>query len=115
MPALAGVANRTSSRGEIAVALAGPAGRVVDLDAVAGADLVVNATPIGMVDDALPLDPERLGQGQLVADLVYHPIVTPLLGAADAHGAAALNGLGMPSTRRLGRSRSGRVSPPPLP
>jgi shikimate dehydrogenase len=90
-----GVANRTASRGEAAAALAGSAGRAVDLDAVRAADLVVNATPIGMVDDALPLDPEHLGTGQLVADLVYHPAVTPLLAAAGAKGARTLNGLGM--------------------
>ncbi|MEY2406419.1 MAG: shikimate dehydrogenase, partial [Acidimicrobiaceae bacterium] len=90
-----GVANRTSSRGSVAAALAGAVGRVVDLDAVAGADLIVNATPIGMVDDGLPLDPQRIGRGQLVADLIYHPAVTPLLAAASAQGALALNGLGM--------------------
>jgi shikimate dehydrogenase len=90
-----GVANRTSSRGEAAADLAGPAGRAVDLEAVSGADLVVNATPIGMVDDALPLDPALLGAGQLVADLVYHPAITPLLQAAAEQGAATLNGLGM--------------------
>jgi shikimate dehydrogenase len=90
-----GVANRTASRGDVAAALAGANGRIVNVDAVAGADLVVNATPIGMVDDALPLDPARLGAGQLVADLVYHPLVTPLLAAAEAQGARTLNGLGM--------------------
>jgi shikimate dehydrogenase len=90
-----GVANRTPSRGAAAAALAGAAGRTVELDAVSGADLVVNATPIGMVDDALPLDPERLGKGQRVADLVYHPAITPLLAAAGARGATTLNGLGM--------------------
>ncbi|MEY2465342.1 MAG: shikimate dehydrogenase [Acidimicrobiaceae bacterium] len=90
-----GVANRTSSRGSVAAALAGAVGRVVDLDAVAGADLIVNATPIGMVDDGLPLDPQRIGRGQLVADLIYHPAVTPLLAAASAQGALAVNGLGM--------------------
>ncbi|MEY2589182.1 MAG: shikimate dehydrogenase [Acidimicrobiaceae bacterium] len=89
------VANRTSSRGSVAAALAGAVGRVVDLDAVAGADLIVNATPIGMVDDGLPLDPQRIGRGQLVADLIYHPAVTPLLAAASEQGALALNGLGM--------------------
>jgi shikimate dehydrogenase len=90
-----GVANRTASRGDAAATLAGDAGRAVALDAVSGADLVVNATPIGMVDDALPLDPQLLGAGQLVADLVYHPATTPMLAAAAAQGATTLNGLGM--------------------
>jgi shikimate dehydrogenase len=66
-----------------------------------GMDLVVNATPVGM-DDVVELDPpalpvpaERLGAGQLVVDLVYHPLVTPLLREARARGAVAVNGLGM--------------------
>lgn len=64
-------------------------------------DLVVNATSVGMaVHDgreqlALPLDPARIGAGQLVADLIYHPLRTPLLEAASARGARTLNGVGM--------------------
>jgi shikimate dehydrogenase len=95
-----GVANRTVSRAERAVTLAGSAGRVVSVDEVAGADLVVNATPVGMLDagldrgldQALPLDPARLSAGQVVADLIYHPATTPLLDAARSRGATAMNG-----------------------
>ncbi|HEY2303191.1 MAG TPA: shikimate dehydrogenase [Acidimicrobiales bacterium] len=43
----------------------------------------------------LDLDPGRLGPDQLVVDLVYAPAVTPLLEAARARGATAVNGLGM--------------------
>jgi shikimate dehydrogenase len=62
-----------------------------------GADLVVDATPVGMPghDPGPPLDPDRLGPGQLVVDLVYDPPRTPLLEAARARGAATTNGLGM--------------------
>ena len=89
------VANRTASRAEAAVALAGPVGRVGRLDEAESVDLVVNATPLGMGDGALPVDPGRLGAGQLVVDLVYHPAVTPLVAAARERGATAVNGLGM--------------------
>jgi shikimate dehydrogenase len=90
------VVNRTASRGEAAAALAGPAGRLVPAEAVDGAELIVNATPLGMTDGAeLPVDPARLGPGQLVVDLVYHPPTTPLLAAAASRGAATANGLGM--------------------
>jgi shikimate dehydrogenase len=44
---------------------------------------------------AIPLDPDRLGPGQLVVDLVYHPVLTPLVEGARARGAMAFNGLGM--------------------
>jgi shikimate dehydrogenase len=65
-------------------------------DAAAAADLIVNATPIGMAGDpALPLPPEVLGPGHVVADLVYEPRETPLLTAARARGALVVPGLGM--------------------
>lgn len=71
------------------------------VDEADGAALVVNATPVGMGEvttlDApdLPVPEERLGSGQLVVDLVYHPLLTPLLAAARRRGAVAVNGVGM--------------------
>ncbi|HEX2040149.1 MAG TPA: shikimate dehydrogenase [Acidimicrobiales bacterium] len=90
------VAGRTPERVAAAAALAGDCGRAGTVEEAAGADLVVNATPVGMGGDSgLPLDPELVGPGQVVADLVYHPLVTPLLEAARKRGAVAVNGLGM--------------------
>src|SRR5690606_37097647 len=60
---------------------------------VAEADLVVNATPVGMGEsDELVVAP---APGAVYADLVYHPLETPLLRAARAVGAPAVDGLGM--------------------
>lgn len=90
------VANRTRERAERAVALAPDVARLGSADEADAVDVVVNATPLGMGDDArLPVDPDRLAPGQLVVDLVYHPTTTPLLDAARAAGAVAVNGLGM--------------------
>jgi len=93
------VVNRTPERGAAAAALAGAVGRVGGLGEAAGADLVVNATPVGMAGtrgaDRVPLDPALLGPGQLVVDLVYHPVRTPLLVAAADAGARVASGLGM--------------------
>lgn len=97
------VVNRSPQPAARAADLAGSVGRVGSPDEVADADLVVNATPLGMgvvvgtrgEREPLPLDPELLGPGQLVVDLVYHPVATPLLVAARARGATARNGLGM--------------------
>jgi shikimate dehydrogenase len=50
---------------------------------------------LGMGDGELPLPPSVLRPGQVVADLVYHPLETPLLAAASAAGAATVDGLGM--------------------
>jgi shikimate dehydrogenase len=89
------VVNRTVAKAEAAAALAGAVGAVAPAPDP-GAELVVNATSVGMGDDgALPLDPDRLQAGQWVADLVYVPIDTPLLAAARAAGCRTVDGLGM--------------------
>jgi shikimate dehydrogenase len=63
---------------------------------VAGASLVVNATSVGMApDDSSPVAGEALHRAHVVADLVYHPLDTPLLRAARAAGARTVDGLGM--------------------
>lgn len=93
------VVNRSPDPARHAVALAGQVGRVGQPDAIPDADLVVNATPLGMggdgADEPLPIDPSLLRKGQVVADLIYHPPVTPLLRAAQDAGATAVNGVGM--------------------
>lgn len=95
------VAARREDAAERAAALAPKVGRVGTVDEADGAALVVNATPVGMGEvttlDApdLPVPEERLGSGQLVVDLVYHPLLTPLLAAARRRGAVAVNGVGM--------------------
>ncbi|QFQ97782.1 shikimate dehydrogenase [Streptomyces phaeolivaceus] len=51
------------------------------------ADIVVNATPLGLRDDdPLPFDPARLGPGTLVADVIMTPPETRLLRTASALG-----------------------------
>ena len=90
------VFNRTRSRAEEAAALAADVARVGSDPDVTGADLVVNATSVGMGGDARsPIDPDRLREGQVVADLVYEPPVTRLLAAAAARGLVTVNGVGM--------------------
>lgn len=89
------VVNRTPAHAERAAALAGSVGSVGGAPDVASADLVVNATPIGMGGAGLPVDAGLLRGGQIVAELVYHPAVTPLMGAAAAAGARTANGLSM--------------------
>lgn len=92
------VAARRLADASQAAALA-PAGEAVEWDAVRlvapAAELIVNATPVGMSGGALPIAPEVLRRGQVVADLVYHPLETPLLKAARDAGAEVVGGLGM--------------------
>lgn len=90
------VVNRTPDRARSAASFAGPVGRVGDVGSVSTADLVVNATPVGMGDDpSLPLPVTSLRSGQLVIDTIYHPRETPLLAAATALGCRTMNGVPM--------------------
>jgi shikimate dehydrogenase len=101
------VVGRRARMAKATAGLAGKLGRVAAIDEVSSADLIVNATPVGMAGivrlhgsptgPALPfdLDPARFGSGQLVVDLIYTPAVTPLMEAARKRGAHAVNGLGM--------------------
>ncbi|MCY4516354.1 MAG: shikimate dehydrogenase [Acidimicrobiaceae bacterium] len=85
--ALSGVAASGALSG--AVEVGGP-------DAVRDADIVVNATPLGMSHgDPLPVDPVLLRGSQIVVDLIYRSEPTPLLDAAAQAGATTLNGVGM--------------------
>lgn len=86
-------ARRDESAQELAAALAGvsvmpwPDGGSLD------AEIVVNATPIGMgTDPAQPVEPVR---DQWIVDLVYHPLETAWLRRATELGAHPVGGLGM--------------------
>lgn len=91
------VVNRTPAHGAKAAKLAGPRGRLGTWDDLLRAELLVNATPLGMAGvhpDAVPVDIDFLRSDQVVVDLVYKPARTPLLKAARQRGAVPVNGLG---------------------
>ncbi len=89
------VPGRDPARAAVTAALAGACGRVGGAGEVAGAAIVVNATPLGLDGGSgLAVDPAHLGPGQVVVDLVPRP-TTALLEAAVARGAQAVDGLGM--------------------
>lgn len=61
-----------------------------------GFDLVINATPRGMLsDDPLPVEADRIEQTCFVGDVITVPEVTPLLQIARAKGCGTLTGVGM--------------------
>lgn len=63
---------------------------------LAGADGVINTTPIGMAHrPGSPVPPEDLRPDLWVADIVYRPTETELLRSARAIGARTLDGGGM--------------------
>jgi shikimate dehydrogenase len=61
------------------------------------ADLLVNATPIGMGDGCAetPVPPDFIKSSMVVADAIYHPRETQLIIDARARGCNAVPGLGM--------------------
>ena len=89
------VVNRTFSTAAETVRLAEGVGAHGTVSDIRNADIVVNATSIGMGSNDLPCDPALLHAGQVVADIVYHPRQTALLLAAAAAGATTVDGLGM--------------------
>ena len=95
------VANRTVERAERVAALApqAVAGPPPQPDQVRAADVVVNATAVGMTGGpepgGLPAPGDGFRPGQRVIDIVYQPRRTPLLVAAEQGGAEVDDGVGM--------------------
>ena len=68
---------------------------VEELD-IKNADLLINATPIGMKEnDPCLINPDAFHSRLLVYDLIYNPPETKLLRFAKQKGARVSNGLGM--------------------
>ncbi len=94
------IVNRTRARAENLAAEFGPAISAHALEAVPDlledAALLVNTTSLGMHGEAdMPLPLERLPADSLVTDIVYVPLRTPLLAAAERRGLKTVDGLGM--------------------
>lgn len=93
--------NRTASRAEALIDSAGIENAVTESwddrhGALDGAALLVNTTSLGMIGhDPLDLDLAGLPPGAVVNDIVYAPLQTALLEAADARGNGVVDGLGM--------------------
>lgn len=88
------IVNRSRDPATEAVRLA-PIARIGSVHDVAGADVLINATSVGMGDDRVPIDTTLLHDALTVADIVYHPLDTALLRAARVAGARTVDGLGM--------------------
>jgi shikimate dehydrogenase len=94
------LANRTGDRAHSLAAQFGTAIEPVAWEAAAArlprAGLLVNTTPLGTRGQGeLDIDVGRLPSTCVVSDLVYVPLRTPLLTAAEARGLRTADGLGM--------------------
>ncbi len=73
-----------------------------ELEKIRECSVIVNATPIGTkgrdkegITSIIPLDRELISETQIVYDMVYNPLVTPLLQTAQQAGAKTISGIEM--------------------
>ena len=94
------LANRTRSRADQLRSDFGAKIKVVDWMKVqnylSDASNLINTTSLGMIGKAdLPIPLDKLKKNTLVTDIVYTPLITPLLAYASKNGCCTVDGLGM--------------------
>jgi shikimate dehydrogenase len=94
------LANRTKAKAEALARVFGPQIEVIDWDEraakLSACGLLINSTSLGMTGQPpLDIDISALPRSAIVADIVYAPLLTPLLVEAAKRGNAVVDGLGM--------------------
>jgi shikimate dehydrogenase len=91
------VANRTrETAGDLADAVGGTGHGLDALPALLpDADILINATSVGMEEDRSPVPASALHDGLTVMDAVYSPLETRLLRDAERAGATTVDGAWM--------------------
>jgi len=89
--------NRTAARAQALAARFAGVAHAEDFlaDAIRRADLVVNATSVGLDGQGIPVDPALLPRRAAVVDLVYRPGETTWVRLARSRGMRACDGLPM--------------------
>ncbi|MGE7944628.1 shikimate dehydrogenase [Lysinibacillus xylanilyticus] len=94
------IANRTVANAQAIVEEMG-IGNAISLteaeESLANFGILVQMTSAGLATGnfSMPFSLERLAKGAIVADIVYNPLMTPFLQAAEEKGATVVTGLGM--------------------
>lgn len=90
------VHNRTPERARLLCERFGTVAQPIDdVGVAAGADLVVNATSVGLHDEGFPLDPALVAPTSTVIDLVYRPGETAWVRALRRSHVRACDGISM--------------------
>jgi shikimate dehydrogenase len=92
------IANRTEARAtELASAVPRASGHGLDglSELAETADILINATSVGMEEDRSPVPAETLDRAMTVMDIVYRPLETRLLREASKVGATTIDGAWM--------------------
>ncbi len=94
------IANRTVANAQAIVEEMGIGSAISLIDAeesLADFGILVQMTSAGLATGnfSMPFSLEHLAKGAIVADIVYNPLMTPFLKAAEEKGATVMTGLGM--------------------
>ena len=94
------IVNRTVARAEELADRFGAGISAHPLDALndvtAGAGLFINTSALGMEGAAVPrIDFSKMTAGAVVTDIVYTPLITPIMRMAQEQGLKVVDGLGM--------------------
>lgn len=85
--------NRTAKKAqELASRFHCESGSLEQIDEIKHADIIINATPVGMKTDASIITDEVLRKNQIVFDAVYVPYETSLIKMAREKGATVIHG-----------------------
>jgi shikimate dehydrogenase len=91
------IINRTPAKGEkLAEALGADFQPMSELNNI-DCHILINATPVGMLPnvDAMPVRKQDLEQNMVVMDIVYNPLKTRFLKAAESIGCRIIDGVSM--------------------
>jgi shikimate dehydrogenase len=94
------IINRTISKAEEIIEALG-SGKVMSIDEASSTldqyKVLIQTTPAGMKygELTLPLSVDKMSKDAIVADIVYNPLMTPILQHAEKIGATIVTGIGM--------------------
>ena len=89
------IVNRTVERAKALADTFGVVYTTFDEMDVSRYDVIIQTTSVGMDDRSTPLSLEGLRQNTIVCDIIYRPLVTPMLQEAKHRGAIIVTGVAM--------------------
>ncbi|MET2871637.1 shikimate dehydrogenase [Exiguobacterium sp. PBE] len=89
------IVNRTVERAKALADTFGVVYTTFDEMDVSRYDVIIQTTSVGMDERSTPLSLEGLRQNTVVCDIIYRPLVTPMLQEAKRRGAKVVTGVAM--------------------
>ncbi|MFC4750392.1 shikimate dehydrogenase [Exiguobacterium profundum] len=89
------IVNRTVERAKALADTFGVVYTTFDEMDVSRFDVIIQTTSVGMDERSTPLSLEGLRQNTVVCDIIYRPLVTPMLQEAKRRGAKVVTGVAM--------------------